>query len=1310
MKIGFNIKLATGIVFLMATVLFLEFILALAPQWQGSDINYTLSEDIPYYHNLSNNITDYSGGITFAIDTESSINWTNASGTYSVSANDVSKWMRIENSITGNFTINATFDNQTGFFVIPMQATNNTGGDFLGTTFEFIVNATNDFPNFTNMNLTYNMSAIAPLSSWLNASDEERHYPLFFNITFLTNCSLAGWSTRGAGNCSIFNFTNAQNTSVFMNFIPTNNDVGVYWANVSVMDAGANYLCPHSYCANSTYQENKTTYYSTFVVFNVFSSLEINSSNCSGKIFQENQEEWCLINITTKGEADSLNISTYSILRNYPEGQNNVVNTSWFYGNNTANSSSFFKTINVTVNASKIMVGNWTINFTVSDITHNESSTSQINIYVNKTLNDAPDLIDVDNVSTSISLETVINLSVYDDDLLIPDKNTQFGGFNESINYTRLIYDLTDLSEKTLSNFRISILSMPSQGTNKSTAEIRFMANSSDIGSYLINVSVLDNMSALNWETFNLTIINNTAPVWNSTLNTTYLIWEDNNTYSNFSLNVSDAEGTALTFSYTNNTVFPSFNLNSTTGVINFTPNDYDIGQHIVNITISDGYLTDTESFNFTIYNVNDNSSILSSLTVTNATFDTTHINCTEDNYTTITLWVEDDDFKIPSVQKTFYNESITVNVTIAGANTSLFNFVRDSNWPTDNFQNRTKYDAIFTPKKTDVGNYNITINVTDVSNYTTYTTFNLSVTSINHNPVLTSLTNKTSAVNRTLTYDMNVTDVEDGNDTSPSLNTNFTFSYNFINGTDFIENNQSIFNTTIGLLNVTFNSTQFGSYRLNITVNDSTGLIDFETFWIFVYEPPNITFPSAGAIFNLTENSTHILNFSANHSVGDNLTFAFYIDSINCSYLDNSNCNYTSSVLRNLTNYYGNGTSYNWSFTPNLTDQTYGLLKNLTLVVYPNSSDLANASNINTTVNFKLNITNANYPITFSGHIADLGPTAYGTPITLDLTPYFTDIDHADSYYVQNITFALISNTSAITSSFSSSWVLTLAASSVVTGLVSVNATDASSNAESNSFQVEFVAPSSINSDAPSSGGGTREVPVSLKIIMPDPTSAYKKDRIELPLTLYNDGSATLYDITLGGSVAKDGILIEDLKISFSKTKFDSLVRGQKENLTMIIDVNTQDEGTYEINVNANVRSPAYVDWGKMFLTVKEGENVMEKILFTEEFLVSNPECLELLELVNDAKNYLSQGNEEMAIQRTEEALAACRKEIEQAGKPRIKLIVENKLYRYLIVSTLIVFFVGIGFYSYKRMKLRKKTGPFIQESIKNKKYLEYR
>src|SRR3989339_448846 len=778
----------------------------------------------------------------------------------------------------GNLTFNATYDNQTGFFEIPIQATNTTGTPSATVEYlEFIINATNDAPVFTNINTTYNLTQNIQLQTYVNATDEEQHYSEFFNITFINNCSLAGWSTRT--NCSLLTLGSSSNTSALMNFTPLRNDVGTYWANITVMDNGENYLCPHQFCDNATYQQNKTTY--KIVQLNIFSSLVVNVTDCQNKVFQENATNTCQINISTKGETDSLNLSSRASLRNYA---GSVSNNSWFYANSTQLAVDFTKTITVNVTPSKKEVGNWTINFTVVDTTSGENQTTPIYIYVNRTYNDIPEFTSINNLNTNI-------------------------------------------------------LNMPVAGTNKTTARIVFTPNSSESGNYTINITVNDSENALVYNTFNMTILNNTAPNWTGLLQTTFVSNEGDSLNLNLSLNVTDLDGDVLTFSYTNDTAFPSFSLNSTTGILSFTSIDADVGQHIVSITISDGYLTSVQNFNFTIYNINDNPTASSFTSNTpDSTYNSTHVMTAEDNETIIYANIIDNDFRIPAGQKSFYNESLTVTTTIlnsTGQQANLFNFTLTIP-PADNL---LIYQASFTPNKTDIGNYQVEINITDL---------------------------------------------EDGNESTGNL----TFIIEFLGGNNFINGNQTIFNTTSGQLNITFNDSQSGTYHLNVTVNDTSGRNSSQEFWIFVYGLPNVTFPISTFNFTLQENVTSSLIFKVNHTLQDNLTCKFYLN----------------DVLRYNTSCYGNNANFTWSFTPNFTDETNNEYQNLTLVaINPTFNEL------NFTQNWNVNITYTNSLLTFS---ASIGSFNGGSPQVITLSDYFTDLDATD----QNQTIAFTSSASNLT------------------------------------------------------------------------------------------------------------------------------------------------------------------------------------------------------------------------------------------------------------------------------------------------------
>lgn len=1284
-------------------VMLLGFVLATAPDWinGASSVNYTTVEDSNYYYDFSANITGYNNDVNFSIDTATNISWTNSSGTFSVSLETISSWITFIDIDGGNLSINATFDNRTGFFIIPIQATNTSvEGGATVEDFEFIINATNDYPEFSNINSTYNLTQDINLFTYLNASDEEEHYPLFFNISFFNNCSLASWSTRGAGNCSLLSLTNIINTSASMNFTPLRNDAGTYWANVSVMDDGNNSFCPHAYCDNASYQQNKTSYQT--VEFKVFSVLNINITDCQNKIFQENEAGTCQINITTKGTDDSINVSSYSILRNYATGQSSVFNSSWFYLNSSDTAVNFTKTITINVTTQKTEVGNWTINFTVKDLTFGDNVTSQIYVYVNRTSNDVPDLASINNLNASISLLTIINLTTYDDDLLIPDKNESFGGYNETINFTVQIFNQSNLSQElSINGFDVEILNMPVAGTNRTEAKIEFTPNSSDIGNYTINISTNDKENSLDYETFNLTIKGNNFPTWNLPLQTNFNVWEDNETYLNLSLNVTDSDGDTLTFSFTNYTTFPSFSLNATTGIINFTAIDEDVGQNLVNITVSDGFLTNTTEFNFTINNINDIPLILD-LDVTNATpttiSDGSSVNATEDNYTTFVLWIEDDDLKIPSGQKRFYNESFTVNLTITGVNTSLFNFTIDNGWwpqpaKVPGFPNKTKYEAIFTPLKVDVGDYNISINITDLSNSSDTHSFNLTVLAITHTPVLMNLTNQTSEINKNFYYRINATDIEDGS-SNITGNNNFTFSYTFLSGTDFINNNQTIFNLTTGKLNITFNSTQAWKYHINISVNDTTNFMDSNDFWLSVYNSPTVIFPASGQNFSLQENVTSNITFQVNHSVGDNLTYLAYID----------------NVLRYNISYYGNATNSTWQFTPNFTDETYGLFKNLTLIVYPVNTELENRTNLNTTINRNINISHKNFPVNFSGTIG-AQEEDYDTDITINLSLYFSDIDYSDVNYNQTVNFSVSSNASPsfITSSVSN-WTLTLSSLIAVVEVLNITGNDSLSITTSNNFEVEFTTPTStpIIVLVPS-GGGSGAIPISLKVIVPDPFEVFQKDRVVVPITLYNDGKRSLIDIGLTSTITKENLITSDIQVTFDKLRVSSIGAGNKENITLTIDVDTDQIGTFEITIDANVSNPKYHSFGKIFVTVEEGEGLLDRLLFIEKFIAENTECAEFTEIVKEARRHFEQKDLNNAELKMNQALDVCKSTISSPLIANVKAKIKDNLYFYLFIGILTSFFSGVSYYIYKRIKLRRdskknqksKTAVFVKAPL---------
>jgi hypothetical protein len=1239
-------------------------------------------EDTLCIYNFSTNVSEDDGNdaLTYGYEPGSNTTLTNFS----------------LNSSTSILEINVTNDADAGSKKIELNV-RDTESSTISALLDVDISEVNDAPLFSSnlANQSFNITNLFEIV--VNVTDEENNIPFSLNISFMS-CSVASWSDRNCSNSSgreLFNSSqydfNSTTGKLNISFVPEKNDVGSYIINFSVKDTNNNvapYNASNSKIINFTILNVNSAPYFRYVCDD-----ERNSS--------EDSEFICRINATDIDENNNLTLTS---------------NYGWFkFGSSDSNSvteacnSSTSYNISAIVNftASDTEIGNWSINITIRDTGNPQGVNSSVFWFF------------IDNVEDLVELDEISNLTIYenntfyinatDDDLLVPDSSVK----DESLSFS--------------SNETWVDVSTFSSDDNYTTAKVEvnynYAFNNYGEGNYTVKINVSDTGGNYADRNFTIEILGDNVPVWNETMQDNFTIYENNVTYLNFSLNVTDADGDDINFSSVNDTAFLSFGIDEDTGIINFTAVNEDVGQHIITITASDNKLSTDKIFNFTIYNINEAPYIETPLTVDNASVDVnSNVGADEDNYTTILLWAQDDDFRILEEQKGFYNESLVLNLTIQGPNTNLFTFVKDPAYPTSSgsLANKSKYEAIFTPNKSDVGSYNITINITDQGNLSEVLEFNLTVQEVEHSPNLMNLTNHSSAVNRHLYYDINSTDVEEKNDSSGNL----TYKIDFLQGDDFITNNESIFNTSSGILDIVFNLTQGGTYQLNISVNDTEGLRDEGILGIYVYDFPNITFPNEGSLYNLTENETLSMIFRANHSVGNNLTYDFLIDyvSYDTSVLDNFS--YGNFSLRESLNYYGNNTNLSWQFTPNYTEETYGKLKNLTLRVYPSDNSLENNSALNTTLNFKINISHKNSPLSFSGNIGGADKKIIGSsPQSVSLSDYFSDADASDAYYYQKVTFdyELINSSGGTISVSITNWIngeipsINFSSSEDATANYSVkgyeynisNSSQKVSNVTSNNFTLELSVSQTKEVRVPSlsGGGSSQSEPVSLKIILPDPVSAYKNDVITLPIKLSNTGETDLNSINLSYLISKNGSVAEGIRGEFTESYFESLEIDEEKNTTLTIYTNTNELGLYEITINASVESPEYHDWGKIYLTVREANKseALEKILFTEEFIAENPECIEIKEVVEEAREYYEKEFYSKALEKAREAINSCRYAITQAANPQKTEQKQEKsfFYKYLSYSILFAVFLSVVYYFYKRIKLRRRN---LNQNVGNK------
>ncbi|MGV8151911.1 MAG: hypothetical protein ACP5OG_02430 [Candidatus Nanoarchaeia archaeon] len=1211
-----------------------------------SGISDSFNEDaFPVYeYNFTRNITGaISGALEFSIYSINSTlpNMSSVSDYY---------WIWI-NSSTGILTINSTMDNQTGIFNISINTIDSSDQ---GTTVAsmFNVSPVNDAPVFMglenqSLNITYQFLYI------INVTDEENNVPFVLDINF-TSCFVAEWSTR---NCSNYSDRELFNSSYYtfdselgilnISFTPSKNDVGNYIINFSVMD-------------NSSRGNKTTSKIINFSVINTNSPPYFRYICDNGRNFTEDQEAICYINASDIDEIQNLTITANYSWFTFNETFTNIVTK------NVSSLTEFNMSAFVNFTPRDSQVGNWWINFSIVDIGYGGYASRMNSTVIYFYINNTEDSVSLDEVNNQTIYENkTIYVNATDNDLLVQDKSVK----NEVLTFA------SNTSWVSISTYSIA--------DNITIARIDIDYSSAMLigeGNYTVNINVTDTAGNFVERDFTINVLGDHAATWNQSMQTEFLFYEDDLISMNFSQNVSDIDGDSLTFSFTSSSSFSGFAIDSSTGVINFNPSDLDVGYHNVTINASDGKLDSLKSFNFTIFNINDNVSIETPLSAENASVDSnSNINATEDNQTMITLWVKDDDFIIPEGQKSFYNESLSISVNITGPNTTLFSFSKTSNFPTAFFPNRTEYIALFNPGKADIGEYNIIINVTDLSGNSTFISFNLSISAVSHPPVLMNLTNQTSSINRTFYYRINASDLEDGYSYTLG-NNNFTFSYKFLEGVEIF--NSSIFNSTTGEINITFNLSQFGRYKIEVNVSDSEGLNDSGIFFIHVYSYPNITFPLVGTVFNASEGNASNLVFRANHSIEANLSYYVLIDNLT---------RYNSS-------FFGNNSDFNWTFVSNYSDEG---MHNITILVVNEQYNWINSSKT-----YLMNISHANQPVNFSSYIGDK-EASYTSSITINLSNYFYDIDAFDTRYNQTINFTLESNETNSTISYTiSGFMINLTSNATTSEILTIHASDLEgndsvTNASSNSFSVTFIEPtpgasSIVSSSSSSSGGGSsRMQSVAIKLVLPDPISSLGKEKIVVNIGVINEGKLRIENINLRGVIARDGVFDPNISLSFSEPFIKTLEAGQRKNVSLTINVGSNKKARYEITINGTSLNPPISDWGKFYIDIIEtNSTALEKIIFTEELLAQNPECIELKELLVDVRKYYEEKQYDKAVELSKSIVDSCKASIAQKALPRLGSLKGFFFYSYILyfvfgfVAAIVIL---MFYYIYRRERIKR-------------------
>ncbi|MEK6850146.1 MAG: CARDB domain-containing protein [Nanoarchaeota archaeon] len=230
---------------------------------------------------------------------------------------------------------------------------------------------------------------------------------------------------------------------------------------------------------------------------------------------------------------------------------------------------------------------------------------------------------------------------------------------------------------------------------------------------------------------------------------------------------------------------------------------------------------------------------------------------------------------------------------------------------------------------------------------------------------------------------------------------------------------------------------------------------------------------------------------------------------------------------------------------------------------------------------------------------------------------------------------------------------------------------------------------PSSGGSSGGGGGGTVEEVKTfSLKIIHIGFISVDKKDKIKIPIEVVNDGQLNLVGIKLGVFVDPKLNGSRSITAALDIDEISSLASGESKNVTLTVNIDTDEEGEYNLNIQAQIDSLSYSDSSLIRISIKEGKKIKDKFIFIENLISENPECAEVKETVDEARLLFEERDFGAAEKKVNEAIYSCQRLL---LKLQLKdFVYSNKteimIYTVAIVSVLSAL---IAYYYYRKARL---------------------
>ena len=224
--------------------------------------------------------------------------------------------------------------------------------------------------------------------------------------------------------------------------------------------------------------------------------------------------------------------------------------------------------------------------------------------------------------------------------------------------------------------------------------------------------------------------------------------------------------------------------------------------------------------------------------------------------------------------------------------------------------------------------------------------------------------------------------------------------------------------------------------------------------------------------------------------------------------------------------------------------------------------------------------------------------------------------------------------------------------------------------------------------------GGGGASTGATFELIVPLPITIYEAGKVEVPIIIKNTGDRSFKNIEIKAKAENKNV---DLQID--KNSIDLLKVKASENVIITANVKSNDITTYGIKITAKSGTPTYDDDGVAYINVvgANASGVKKTVVFADDMIIGNPECLELKEMVTEADLALEQGNYQEAIEKSQEAVEAC-KEILTGPKrpsyPEIPSLLgdKNRIIWYVVIGSAAAIILGILINIARKIAFRRK------------------